>query len=55
MVVAAVAWRVGYHGIARRGQREGDGRIAVGRFGFRFFFGVQANPGFTSRSDHAYP
>jgi L,D-peptidoglycan transpeptidase YkuD (ErfK/YbiS/YcfS/YnhG family) len=48
--------RVGYHGIAPAGaKREGDGRTPSGRYGFGFFFGVQANPGFHFPFRHAYP
>jgi L,D-peptidoglycan transpeptidase YkuD (ErfK/YbiS/YcfS/YnhG family) len=47
--------RVGYHGIAPAGaKREGDGRTPSGRYGFSFFFGVQASPGFHFSFRHAY-
>ncbi len=37
--------RVGYNGVAPPGKkREGDGRTPSGRYGFGFFFGVDAAP-----------
>jgi L,D-peptidoglycan transpeptidase YkuD (ErfK/YbiS/YcfS/YnhG family) len=47
--------RVGYNGIARRGQkREGDGRTPSGTYGFSFFFGVLPDSGFAFPFRHAY-
>jgi L,D-peptidoglycan transpeptidase YkuD (ErfK/YbiS/YcfS/YnhG family) len=47
--------RVGYNGIARAGaKREGDGRTPSGRYGFSFFFGVQAPSGFAFPFRHAF-
>jgi L,D-peptidoglycan transpeptidase YkuD (ErfK/YbiS/YcfS/YnhG family) len=47
--------RVGYNGIARPGAKhEGDGRTPSGRYGFSFFFGVQAPSGFAFPFRHAY-
>ena len=47
--------RVGYNGIARLGKkREGDGKTPSGTYGFGFFFGVLANPGFVFPFRHAY-
>jgi L,D-peptidoglycan transpeptidase YkuD (ErfK/YbiS/YcfS/YnhG family) len=47
--------RVGYNGIARPGTKhEGDGRTPSGRYGFSFFFGVQAPSGFAFPFRHAY-
>ncbi|HUB42176.1 MAG TPA: L,D-transpeptidase family protein [Streptosporangiaceae bacterium] len=47
--------RVGFNGIARPGKkREGDGRTPSGTYGFSFFFGVQADKGFSFQFRHAY-
>ena len=47
--------RVGYNGIAPPGtKREGDGKTPSGSYGFSFFFGVQANPGFAFPFRHAF-
>jgi L,D-peptidoglycan transpeptidase YkuD (ErfK/YbiS/YcfS/YnhG family) len=47
--------RVGESGVAPPGaKREGDGRTPSGTFGFSFFFGVLANPGFAFPFRHAY-
>jgi L,D-peptidoglycan transpeptidase YkuD (ErfK/YbiS/YcfS/YnhG family) len=47
--------RVGYNGIARPGAKhEGDGRTPSGRYGFSFFFGVQAPSGFAFPFRHAF-
>jgi L,D-peptidoglycan transpeptidase YkuD (ErfK/YbiS/YcfS/YnhG family) len=47
--------RVGYNGTAPPGKkREGDGRTPSGRYGFSFFFGVDANQHFSFPFRHAY-
>lgn len=47
--------RVGEHGVAAPGaKREGDGRTPSGTYGFSFFFGVLADPGFAFPFRHAF-
>jgi L,D-peptidoglycan transpeptidase YkuD (ErfK/YbiS/YcfS/YnhG family) len=56
-VLAFGPWtaRVGYNGVARRGQkREGDGRTPSGTYRIGFEFGVQRNHGFSVSFRHAY-
>ena len=51
-----MAW-IGRNGMARPGaKREGDGRTPSGTFGFRFFFGVDPDPGvhFPYRRVHTF-